>query len=342
MTGTVVTLLIGFSIVALAILLCAYLGFFEEVQKTALGKLACTVLCTGLAALQLGHLHYLRAGADLLSSTHYLALLFVVPPAFYFFSRDILLPGREPAARDLLHGLPALGLVLLPASWIPPMAFAVGAGYSLWLARIVYGMRRHVGRFRFEMFFFGMFALVAVAVLILVVAMRWTGPGLFYLAYATSIGFALMLVTAALLVFPGILTDISDAAKLSYANTTLKGVDVAAKRQLLDRLMGSDKLYRNEGLSLATLAEAVDLSSHQLSELINTQFGVGFSRYVRERRVEEAKRVLREDRRSSALSIGMMCGFGSQSNFYAAFKEVTGESPAAFRKRHSEGAAAPD
>jgi AraC-like DNA-binding protein len=192
------------------------------------------------------------------------------------------------------------------------------------------------------MFFFGLFALVAVAVLILVVAMPWTGAGVFYLAYAASIGVALMLVTAALLVFPGILTDISDAAKLSYANTTLKGVNVAAKRAELDRLMAAEKLYRNESLSLASLAEAVDLSPHQLSELINTQFGVGFSRYVRERRVEEAKRILTEDRRSSALSIGMTCGFGSQSNFYAAFKEVTGESPAAFRKRQAGDVNTPD
>jgi AraC-like DNA-binding protein len=238
--------------------------------------------------------------------------------------------------------LPIIGIAILPPGWIAPLAFAIGAGYSLWLARLVYGMRRNVGRFRFEMFFFGLFALVAVAVLVLVVAMRWTGPGVFYLAYAASIGIALMLVTAALLIFPGILTDISDAAKLSYANSTLKGVDIAAKRALLERLMTADKLYRNEDLSLAALAEAVELSAHQLSELINTQFGVGFSRHIRECRVEEAKRLLREDQRSSALSIGMMCGFGSQSNFYAAFKEVTGESPAAFRKRHAGGAKTPD
>jgi hypothetical protein len=128
-----VTLLIGFSIMALAILLAAYLGFFEGIQKTALGKAACTVLCAGLAALQLEHLHYVRAGADLLASWHYLALLFVVPPAFYLFSRDILLPGRAPAARDALHLAPVAGMAVLPPGWIAPLASrATRCGWRAW------------------------------------------------------------------------------------------------------------------------------------------------------------------------------------------------------------------
>lgn len=341
MVAAGVTLLIGFSVFSLAMLLAAYLAFYE-VQKTRLGIVACIVLCAGLAALQLEHLHYLQSGAELLDTWHYLALLFIVPPAFYFFSRDILLPDRAPTALDVLHAVPALASVLLPAQWVAPMAFAVGAGYSVWLVRVVYGMRRNVSRFRFEMFFFGLFAAIAVAVLALVLSMQWIGAAAFYLAYATGIGGALLLVTAALLVFPEILTDIAEAAKLSYANTTLKGVDVKAKLEGLERVMTAEKLYRDEDLSLMMLAEAVGLSAHQLSELINTQFGVGFSRFVRERRIVEAKRILSEDRRSSALSIGMMCGFGSQSSFYAAFKEVTGESPAAFRKRQAGGENIPD
>ena len=42
--------------------------------------------------------------------------------------------------------------------------------------------------------------------------------------------------------------------------------------------------------------------------------------------------MLRTDDKSSVLSISMMTGFKSQSNFYTAFKEVTGESPGEYRK----------
>ena len=342
MLNTLVTLLIGFSVISLAVLLSAYLGFFHAVQKTWLGTAACVVLCAGLAGLQLAHLFYLQTGADLLGSRGYVALLFVVPAAFYFFSRDILLPSVKPSRRDALHAAPFAVSALLPTALVTPAAFVVGAGYSIWLVRVVYGMRRNVKRFRFEMFFFALFAMLAAAVLALVISMPWLGTEIFYLFYAASIGTMVMLVTAALLIFPEILTDISEAAKAAYAISTLTGIDVDAKVELLQRLMTTDKLYRNENLNLTMLAEAAGLSAHQLSELINTRFGVGFSRYVRERRVEEAKRILKEDQRSSALSIGLMCGFGSQSNFYAAFKEVTGESPAAFRKSQGKGKSVPE
>ena len=96
--------------------------------------------------------------------------------------------------------------------------------------------------------------------------------------------------------------------------------------------MSAEKLYQNEDLNLKMLAEAVGLSGHQLSELINTHFDMGFSRYVRERRVAEAKRLLREDKEASILSISMATGFRSQSNFYAAFRDIAGMSPGQYRE----------
>ncbi len=101
----------------------------------------------------------------------------------------------------------------------------------------------------------------------------------------------------------------------------------------IKHLLDEQKLYRNEDLSLAHLAEDLSLSSHQVSELINTCFGMGFSRLIRNYRVEEAKRQLIEEPKASVLSIGMAVGFSSQSNFYTAFRDFTGETPGQFRKR---------
>lgn len=148
MLNTLVTLLIGFSVISLAVLLSAYLAFFHAVQKTWLGTAACVLLCAGLAGLQLAHLFYLQTGSDLLGSRGYVALLFIVPAAFYFFSRDILLPSVKPSPRDELHAAPFVVGALLPSALVAPAAFVAGLGYSIWLARVVYGMRRNVRRFR--------------------------------------------------------------------------------------------------------------------------------------------------------------------------------------------------
>ena len=96
-------------------------------------------------------------------------------------------------------------------------------------------------------------------------------------------------------------------------------------------------MFQNENLTLRIVAEAIDLSGHQLSELINSRFGYGFSRYIREQRVAEAKRLLAEDDQSSILSISLMTGFKSQSSFYAAFKEITGHSPGKYREQAQNG-----
>ncbi|NQZ06546.1 MAG: AraC family transcriptional regulator, partial [Algicola sp.] len=66
-----------------------------------------------------------------------------------------------------------------------------------------------------------------------------------------------------------------------------------------------------------------------------TEYGVNFSRYIRERRVDAAKVLLLGEPDSSVLAISLETGFKSQSNFYAAFKEITNQSPGQFRKANN-------
>ncbi|MCH9694291.1 MAG: helix-turn-helix domain-containing protein [Gammaproteobacteria bacterium] len=325
-------LVVGFSVFSAAILLIAYLFFIKDMRKSAFGMLACAVLLAALSGLQYSHLQFLQHATELFESRFYVAMLLLTPPAFYFFSREILLPESRPTALDIVHLLPLMLSFVMPSKLVIPLALSVGAGYAIWLARIVLGIRRQVRRFKFEVFFFGFFALLATTVLVLAIATPYVSTSLFYLTYANMTGLALILVVAALISFPDLLSDISAAAEMTYAASTLKNIDTAAKLNELERLMGEDKLFQNETLNLGSLADAIDLSPHQLSELINTHFGFGFSRYVRERRVAEARELLLSDKTSSVLSIGLMTGFKSQSNFYTAFREVTGQSPGEYRK----------
>ena len=336
MIASLALVLIGFSIVAAPLLLVAYLYFLRDMGKSRLGYVACIALLLAMTGLQVYHWAFLQVGLEPFDHRAYALLQLVTPPAFFFFSREVLVAGSTRSPWHVLHLVPLAAGPFLPLSWIPPLAFIQGAGYSIWFALYVSGLRRHVHRYLFELFFFCYFAALAITMLVLATASKVLGNDVFYLAYALFTGASFVLVTAAMIWFPEILDDMSDAARLAYASSTLSKVDIEAKVAALDRAMTDDKLFENEDLSLAALADAVGLSPHQLSELINSHFGYGFSRYVREHRVAAAKQLLLEDKSASVLAIGLATGFRSQSNFYAAFRELTGMSPGHWRKRRAK------
>ena len=324
-------LLIGFSVIASAVLYSSYALFLHNLNRSPRALITGALLLTGFAALQLGHLDFLTTGNSPLGSLTYRFWLFICPTMFYLFSRSILFDEQAFDWRFWLHTTPAL-LIFIPQTAISiSILFCIGTGYSLWLTQLIYNLRGSRQRSRFELFFLVLFSVMAIGVLILGFSLPYMDEGYFYRFYAFGIGLALILVVAVLLSFPELLSDLAEAAKRSYAVSTLNDVDVPTKQQMLDQLMLRDKVYEQEDLSLASLAEAVELSPHQLSELINTQYAMSFSQYVREHRIRAAQQLLKAEPAASILSIGMQVGFKSQSNFYAAFKAYTGQSPGAYR-----------
>lgn len=325
-------LIAGFSIFSAVILLFAYLFFLPDMRKSIISKIACALLLIELSCLQLAHYYHFAMGAELLGHISYLYLLLLVPPTFYFFSSAVLFPDIRFVRGHLFHFLPLIFVPFVPLAIIPVSAFLIGTGYTFWFATVVYRLRHQSNRFKVEMFFFGLFALIALLALMLGLSIPYIDDTIFYNAYAIAIGMAMLLVFAALLIFPELLGDIVQIAEISYANSTLGGLDVTAVQDRLDQLMSVEKVHQNENLSLASLADMLGISSHQLSELINSRFSMGFPKFVRERRVADAKQMLIDEPAASVLSISMATGFKSQSNFYSAFKEITGESPGGFRK----------
>ncbi len=326
-------LLAGFTIFSAAALLFAYWFFLPDLQKNLYSKLSCAALLVGLASLQWCHYLYLSEGFDALNSRFYLTLLLLVPPCFYYFSRFVLFPSLKPSLLQLCHLLPVLIGSFLAASMVPPFAFLIGTGYTFWFAHLVFQLRNQHQRFKFEMFFFGLFALIALIALGLGFSIPYINPTIFYMTYGNASGIAMLLVVTAIVIFPEMLSDIQQIAELAYAKSKLSGIDIEAKKIQLKALMQQESVYQNEKLGLAAVAGMMDITAHQLSELVNTQYGYGFSRFIREQRIEQAKRLLKDEPNTSILAIRIMTGFQSQSNFYSAFKDITGESPGSYRKK---------
>jgi len=335
MSSQIAILLTGFSIFSALLLSLASLTTHAVPGQGSISRMSGLILLLCLAALQGMHGVYLSGQPERLESAAYVVLLFLVAPAFYLFLRGALQLPLAVRARHLLFYAPALFAGWLDRDWAIPLAFVMGAGFALHLGVLVLRLRAQRERFRLEMFALGLHATLAMMILVLGVSSPLYGIRGFVIGYSIAIGFGFLLSVHVLLRFPDIVGKTADAVTSAYAVSTLTRVDREQATARLNALMDTERVYTDESLNLASLAGMLDLSPHQLSELVNTQFGVGFSRFVRERRVAAACRELIAEPQASVLSIGLSVGFTSQSNFYAAFREITGEVPGQYRKRQA-------
>lgn len=325
------TLLIGYSVFSALVIALTHFrcsNYTDQPFSRTMGMLLLLVL----GSMQLFHFAYLQYGESFIHGPVYRMLLFAVAPAFYLFSKPLLQAMAEFQLRQVLHLLPVVIAPWLPYHWALPLSFGVGVGYLLWLAWSVYALRAQRSRFRLELAILGTVFVIAIMVLALGLSLPLLGEQLFFMLYASAIGGAFLLVSLALAVAPRLAADVAEVARETYAVSTLTHVDCSAALARLEALMQHEHLYRQPELDLSTLAGKAGLSSHQLSELINSRLGKSFSRYLREYRVAAAREMLLAEPAASVLSVGLSVGFTSQSSFYDAFREITGISPGAFRK----------
>lgn len=328
------TFFIGYSVFSALVIALTH---FRRVNYSGqqVSQIAGIALLLILAVMQVAHFAYLEYAAEYVHGAVYRMLLFAVAPAFYLFSKPLLQAQSAWCPRYLLHLVPIVVAPLFPYAWALPLAFVLGAVYLLWLAHTVWVLRTERSRFRLELMMLAGVFVIALTVSVMGLSLPWLREHTFYMLYASAIGGAFLLVSLVLGMRPQLALDVGEAAQAAYAVSTLNNVDRPAALARLETLMQDDKLYQQATLDLATLAGAVGLSSHQLSELINTHLGKSFSRYLREYRVAAARQMLLAEPAASVLSVGLSAGFTAQSNFYEAFREITGMTPGRFRKLHA-------
>lgn len=117
-----------------------------------------------------------------------------------------------------------------------------------------------------------------------------------------------------------------------YKKSGLREADIhSGHRKLLD-FMATDKPYLDPKLTLSGLANQLEMSPNQLSQIINQQEAVNFHDFVNRFRVDEFIGRATSNNSFSLLAHALDSGFNSKSSFNSIFKKHKGMTPSHFLK----------
>lgn len=105
-------------------------------------------------------------------------------------------------------------------------------------------------------------------------------------------------------------------------------------KEMFDKLnqhVVKHEVYKNSEIKLKDLANALSISPHRLSQIINQNAGQNFSEYINSYRIEEAIKLISQMDRVNLLSYKV--GFNNRTTFNKVFKRRTGLTPTEYKKK---------
>lgn len=119
-----------------------------------------------------------------------------------------------------------------------------------------------------------------------------------------------------------------------YVSNTMTRNEAREISAKIDEIMAKEKPYLQPDLKVARLADMVGISSHKLSQFFSQHKDQSFYDYVNKYRVDEFKRMVKEeDVKNLTLSaMAERAGFSSRASFFRYFKNIEGISPGEYLK----------
>ena len=99
----------------------------------------------------------------------------------------------------------------------------------------------------------------------------------------------------------------------------------------LNLLLTSHEIFTSPDLKLKDVALQLNVTPHDLSQIINQKLNKNFKQLINEHRVEKAKELIVRNHQYTLEYIGTESGFKSKSNFFTTFKKMTGTTPKIFK-----------
>lgn len=263
-----------------------------------------------------------------------LLALFFTGPALYYYIQSSFLLGEFDFKKcrqsfgilTLILGTIGLLYLIFPMTWDRYFGTLI---YTVWSIGIVgsvytyYTMSRQLSINRDKVIFP---VLLSNVVIFLTYQLISTGWVQIYCA-GGSLVFSFVLYANFLIFF-----------NKKYQSTETKEVNKYSSKKIsdelavnfvsrLDKLMDSEELYKNPNLKLSDLATRMNISAHQLSQVLNDNIGKSFSTYINEYRINEACEKIESGSYLKIEEIGYEVGFNSKSTFFSTFKKIKNTTP---------------
>lgn len=135
---------------------------------------------------------------------------------------------------------------------------------------------------------------------------------------------------------PMILAGVSPTLKkvrAKYKNSGLTpSFSLELKEQLVS-LLEKDKVYRQNSIKLESIAQSLNTTRHNASQIINEHFGMNFFELINKYRVEEAMELLKTNNGDlNIIDIAYEVGYNNKVTFNKSFKRVARLTPSQFAK----------
>jgi AraC-like DNA-binding protein len=257
------------------------------------------------------------------------ALIWVAVAVFSFVNCMWLAPASGVRPSIIAINLLALGFIVL----------AVAQTITSWSADLVERRRR------VRVFIVSAAALYGGLNAMLQISLSGSGPAEIantvnsaaLAAVVAAISIAMMRVEGADLfpAAPEVQAEASEAAVVESSAADQKLIDA------LMRLMGDERIYRHDNVTIGTLATKLAIPEYRLRRLINQRLGYrNFNVFLNEHRIAEAKAALADPSQAEVpvITIAMDAGFQSLGPFNRAFKTITGVTPTEYRRLKASAA----
>ncbi|MBS1502409.1 MAG: ABC transporter permease [Bacteroidetes bacterium] len=266
-------------------------------------------------------------------------------PLIYFYVLKLTLPEYKFSRKDLLHFAPVVPeQFILQAPVLQFLAFISVIIYLYYSHRLIERFYRRQkfndgDRFRYELRW--LHQLLKGFGLLWLLWIPYTVIGYFYYHQFNAQAYLFYLCIAAMLIWIAVSAYLRPEISVTVNQPAFAKPSTPAELKLkgawLKNVVKTNRYYLDPDLSLNSLAEKLALTTHELSRVLNTVLKKSFNDFINEYRVAEVIRRMQDAANDHLTLTGIAyeAGFNSPSTFHRAFKEMTGKTPAEYKKELS-------